>query len=72
MFEHLRQSVHQIKSELDVLAASERAGQKILAREVAQWLTVWLQNPQIFSEWLVLRRNTPEFQERFLLQDLQG
>ena len=71
MLEHLRHSVQQIKNELDLLAASDRVGQNILAREVGQWLTIWLQNPQIFPEWLALRRNTPEFQGRFLtgLQD---
>jgi hypothetical protein len=36
-----------------------------LAREVGQWLTVWLQNPQIFSDWLSLRRNSPEFMGEF-------
>ncbi|HKY44926.1 MAG TPA: hypothetical protein VJM50_17675 [Pyrinomonadaceae bacterium] len=71
MLEHLRQSVQQIKNELDVLAASVRAGQNILAQEVGQWLAIWLQNPKIFPEWLALRRETPEFRERFLtgLQD---
>lgn len=71
MLEHLRHSVQQIKNELDVLAASEKGGHKILAGEAAQWLTIWFQNPQIFPEWLELRRNTPEFRERFLtgLQD---
>lgn len=71
MLEHLRQSVQQIKSELEVWATSEKVGSKILAHEVAQWLAVWLQTPQIFPEWLALRRNTPEFRQRFLtgLQD---
>lgn len=35
-----------------------------VAEEVAQWLTVWLQNPQIFLDWLELRRNTAEFLEK--------
>ena len=65
MLEHLRQSVNQIKGELEILAASDRVGQQLLAGEVAQWLTIWLQNPQIFPEWLALRRNTPEFRTRF-------
>src|SRR4030095_10034034 len=71
MQEHLRQSVQQIKNELEELAGSERGPQKILAREVAQWLAVWLQNPEIFGGWLSLRRETPAFQGRFLtgLQD---
>jgi hypothetical protein len=57
---HLRGSVRQIKEELVLLAKKRQ-----LAQEVSQWLTVWLQNPQIFAEWLELRRSTAEFQERF-------
>jgi hypothetical protein len=71
MLEHLRQSVQRIKNELDVMAGSDRFGQKTLANEVAQWLAIWLQNPEIFAQWFALRRDTPEFRERFLtgLQD---
>ena len=63
----LRQSVQQIKLELDYLATSSKAqgNRRAVAREVAQWLTVWLQNPQIFPEWLDLRRSTNEFRELF-------
>lgn len=63
--EHLRFSVRQIKAELELLAAKQNAGDRELAQEVVQWLTIWLQNPQIFSEWLALRRSTVEFRERF-------
>ena len=56
----LRQSVQQIKQELDFLGT-----RRPVAREAAQWLTVWLQNPTIFTEWLDLRRSTVEFQELF-------
>jgi len=59
--EPLRQAVRSLKSELESFAARNK-----LAAEVAQWLTVWLQNPQIFAEWLTLRQNTAEFRERFL------
>jgi hypothetical protein len=66
-FPNLRQSVVQIKIDLDAMASSERTARdrRLLAREVAQWLTVWLQNPQIFADWLALRRSTSEFQELF-------
>lgn len=65
--ESLRQSVLLIKSELDALATlpTVPANRRAVAREAAQWLTVWLQNPQIFPEWLALRRSTTEFQELF-------
>jgi hypothetical protein len=59
--EHLRQAVRSLKSELDTFSTRSQ-----LAAEVAEWLTVWLQNPQIFAEWLDLRQNTAEFRERFL------
>jgi hypothetical protein len=63
----LRQSVKLIKQELELLATvpAVSANRRTVAREVAQWLTVWLQNPQIFHEWLDLRRSTNEFQELF-------
>ncbi len=64
--EHLRQSVFQLKNELEIVAASPKSTNKDLAQEVAQWLTVWLHNSPIFTEWLALRRNTADFQERFL------
>jgi len=65
MSEHLRAEVRQLKTELDLIAANERATTRDLAREVAQWLTIWLQTPQIFLEWLDLRRSTDDFRQRF-------
>lgn len=65
MLEHLHHEVRQIKSELDLVTASQKPRDRNLAQELAQWLTIWLQNPQIFPEWLALRRATPEFQLRF-------
>jgi hypothetical protein len=48
-----------MKSELELMT------NPALAQELAQWLTVWLQNPQIFEDWLALRRATADFRERF-------
>ncbi len=56
--EQLNQQVRQLKNELELMRTS-------IAQEVAQWLTIWLQNPLIFSEWLDLRRATADFRERF-------
>ena len=38
---------------------------KDLALELVQWLTLWLQNPEIFEDWLSLRRASPDFLRRF-------
>jgi hypothetical protein len=36
-----------------------------VAKEMVQWLAIWLQNPDIFEHWSDLRQNSPEFRERF-------
>lgn len=37
----------------------------VLNVEVIQWLTIWLQTPEIFSDWLDLRRESPDFVRKF-------
>ena len=64
--ERLRQSVLRMKKELELVMGRERVEKRRqLAQELAQWVTIWLQNPAIFAEWLALRRATAEFRERF-------
>jgi hypothetical protein len=36
-----------------------------IADEIVEWLTVWLQNPGIFKDWLSLRVNSPVFLKTF-------
>ena len=61
----MREPVLSLKRELALVAASSRTSDKDrrLAAEISQWLTVWLQNPQIFADWFALRRNTAEFRQ---------
>jgi hypothetical protein len=33
--------------------------------EIAEWFTVWLRQPEIFDDWLILRRRARDFRERF-------
>jgi hypothetical protein len=33
--------------------------------EIRQWFHVWLDNPEAFFDWLELRKQAPEFQQRF-------
>ena len=49
-----------------------RARSKILdhsekeqAKEISRWLTLWLQSPELFSDWLDLRRRSTEFRIKF-------
>ena len=34
-------------------------------QEITEWFTIWLQNPEIFENWLILRQNSADFIERF-------
>jgi len=36
--------------------------------EVAQWFAVWLQSPGLFDDWLELRRRSPDFRKKFLME----
>ena len=54
------------------LAANERAeSPKVEALErqvnieISQWLSLWLQTPEMFANWVDIRQNTKEFVERF-------
>jgi len=43
------------------LEAAQRAEQA----ELAEWLKVWIQTPNLFADWLELRRRAPDFRKRF-------
>src|SRR5262245_36633593 len=58
----LRELGLKLRKEFEFRARQSREqSEGILARELDQWLAVWLQTPEIFSEWLSLRRRSPEF-----------
>ena len=44
-----------------ILPAQERAE----AKEVSEWLRVWLVAPELFRDWLELRMRSEEFRKRF-------
>jgi hypothetical protein len=37
--------------------------------EIAEWFTVWLRQPEIFDDWLILRRRSPDFRQRFGVEE---
>jgi hypothetical protein len=39
--------------------------QREQAEEISEWLRIWLQAPELFSDWLDLRRRSPEYREKF-------
>lgn len=58
-----------IKGKRQATSLSERATlneyQRAEQAEIAQWLTVWIQTPNLFDQWLELRKSAPEFKRTF-------
>jgi len=48
-------------AESPVITQAERAE----ASEIVGWLDVWLRTPELFADWLELRRAAPEFRAQF-------
>lgn len=63
----LREVVATHRNELSLKARSKilKDGEREQAKEVSHWLAVWLQAPELFSDWLDLRRHSVEFQKKF-------
>ncbi len=41
------------------------ARKRVEKDEIANWFTVWLQTPEIFDDWLALRRRSADFRRKF-------
>lgn len=66
-FEKLRGVVLASRDELAARSRSKilESGEREQAKEISHWLSVWLQSPELFSDWLDLRRHSAEFQKKF-------
>lgn len=63
----LRETAVREKAALSELANKpgvESIRQQVNA-EIAEWFTLWLQNPLVFESWVALRQRSPDFIERF-------
>jgi hypothetical protein len=66
MLDNLHAFAREVRQQAESLAkrtanVSFRAEQA----EVAEWLKVWLQTPQLFADWLELRKRSENFRSRF-------
>jgi tyrosyl-tRNA synthetase len=72
--EHDREGLRQVretalkgKQRSQMIAGNEKVDEKKRAekQEIAEWFTIWLQSPEVFENWIELRRNSKDFIERF-------
>jgi hypothetical protein len=38
---------------------------RLLNDEIAEWMTIWLQTPDVFENWISLRQKSVEFIDKF-------
>jgi hypothetical protein len=53
------------RAEMIARNAAVNEGKRAEKAEIAEWFAVWLRQPEIFDDWLVLRRRAPDFRARF-------
>ena len=63
----LREAVLGIRKDRLLVARSKVVADqaRLEASEIAEWLSVWLNSPDLFTDWLDLRRRSVDFLKRF-------
>jgi hypothetical protein len=63
----VRETALKGKSRAAMIAKNPKVDEKKRAEkaEIAQWFTIWLQSPEIFENWIELRRNSKDFKNKF-------
>lgn len=63
----VRETAIKGKRRAQMIAGNEKVDELKRAekREIAEWFTIWLQSPEIFENWIALRRNSKDFIEKF-------
>ncbi len=63
----VRETALKGKSRAQMIAKNERVEEKKREekQEIVEWFTIWLQSPEVFENWITLRRNSPDFLNRF-------
>ena len=64
---HLRDSIVSVRADTQLRAQSKitSAAEREEAKEISNWLRVWLESPELFIDWLDLRRRSAEFVKKF-------
>ena len=63
----LRELVIQAGKEARLIARSTIVPEqkRAAAKEISEWVRIWLQQPALFDDWLSLRQRSPEYQKKF-------
>jgi len=63
----LRDEAVNLRKTVQSLGKSEKTDGRVCREqvEIAEWLSIWIRTPTLFSEWLELRQRSTDFQQRF-------
>ena len=63
----LRAVAIQVSREAQLVARSRIVAEqeRKVSREIVEWIRVWLQQPELFDDWLSLRQRSPEYKKKF-------
>lgn len=63
----LREEMLETKADLRKASQNRSAAAQVrhFNRELAEWITIWLQSPELFENWIALRRDSEEFKKIF-------
>jgi hypothetical protein len=67
---HVRDTAINARDVAQSLSKNRSLAEPIRAEqaEIAEWLAVWIQTPNLFRDWLELRRRSPDFRKKFLTE----
>ncbi len=57
----------------ELIARNQRVSlpKRLQKQEIASWFRIWIETPEIFWDWLALRKESAEFKELARLESLQ-
>lgn len=60
------------KRRAQMIARNEKVApeKRLEKEEIAEWFTIWLQSPEIFESWIVMRQRSADFKEKFAETDV--
>lgn len=63
----VRETAMKGKQRAQMIAGNEKVDEKKRAEkaEIAEWFTLWMQSPEVFENWVLLRRNSKDFKKNF-------
>ncbi|HEX8294343.1 MAG TPA: hypothetical protein VF570_21485 [Pyrinomonadaceae bacterium] len=70
----VQETVLKGKQRAQMIARNQSVSERKRAEkaEMAEWFTVWLNQPEIFEDWLALRLTSKDFRARFLEEGQAG